>query len=1099
MPQRIASTPACTVVSLLLAGLGITTSPLWPASVSALPPETAAIESAHRAAHLCRAKKLDEASKELRILVGTLEGDLGAGHSATRIARLNLASVDTARGQAPPDRDADSGTKNEDESEIAPALARALKGLRACVAPARVRRTPESDESHRAELRRRLSEEPLESQIAAARRLASQGRYRDALQIAQSAATLADVGTDLAARMRANESLALIQLQLGDAAAALAAAHTAEQYARQTDALESRITMARLLAQAGDLEGARGALEELSSRVQSTRLAAELEEARGDLQIRLGSPGRAMAHLERALAGHRSAFGETHASTAAVLQLEGDAARQAGDYATALGAYRRTLETRREILPTRHPDIARTRNAIGVLRADFGDWQAADRAFSQALSDLRVTLGEQHPETVTVRANRALARWGGEQSAEAADDYEEVAEKLQMVMGHDHPTGAEALRNLARMRLELGEADRAQALLDRALASQLRVLGEAHPASAPTRLARADLLRKRGQPDQARSEIDKAARLLRQAYGDEHPLVARAWLAAADASLALGDATRAWSQASRAAHIVGKHVRRSFGAMSDRQRVAAAQDTSKVVGTALSVPGVAARDTYLAILPHRDSVLRSIAAGRASDRERDAPTRAILEKLAGLREGYAAAVLGATPELAARAQELAAEIDSLQSRAALADVAQREREPLDVLLAACAHLPADGALVEFVAFDRHAAGHSGPPLAAYAAIVIRGAGCHVERVDLGPAETIDRISQRFSQSMREQRSDAARERAELARLLISPLEQALGTTSRWLVIPDASLWGLPLGALPDPQDANHYLLERVTLGYLTSIHELADAPDATAEAAPTRALLFGAPEFGAGPEAGGPVVLTASGPCRIPPFEPLPGTHSELQAVGALLGETRSVMGEQATKARLRSELASRPEILHLATHAYFAGQAKCDEERALRSAWRSGESIAPNPLLLSGIVLAGANREARLAANASSERDSGILTAFEAAGLDLRGSRLVVLSACDTGTGLHQRGQEVQGLRWGFRAAGARALVTSLWRSNDFATRRLMKNFYTALASPDLPRDAFRGAEALRRAQLEHVRAEGRLGLKKPLVWANFVISGLL
>jgi CHAT domain-containing protein len=103
------------------------------------------------------------------------------------------------------------------------------------------------------------------------------------------------------------------------------------------------------------------------------------------------------------------------------------------------------------------------------------------------------------------------------------------------------------------------------------------------------------------------------------------------------------------------------------------------------------------------------------------------------------------------------------------------------------------------------------------------------------------------------------------------------------------------------------------------------------------------------------------------------------------------------------------------------------------------------------------------------------------------------------VLSACDTGTGLQQRGQEVQGLRWGFRAAGARALVTSLWRSKDRATRQLMLRLYQAIESHELPADVFAGAEALRTAQLERVASDSRLGLRRPLLWSNFVFSGVL
>jgi CHAT domain-containing protein len=235
------------------------------------------------------------------------------------------------------------------------------------------------------------------------------------------------------------------------------------------------------------------------------------------------------------------------------------------------------------------------------------------------------------------------------------------------------------------------------------------------------------------------------------------------------------------------------------------------------------------------------------------------------------------------------------------------------------------------------------------------------------------------------------------------------------------------------------------------------------------------------------------VVLTDTGPCQLPPFEALPATRRELDDITELLAEPRRLTGVEVTKQRLEGELARKPRLIHFATHAYFAGNAGCAQsvdDEGLRE-----KPIAPNPLLLSGIVLAGANRPTRV----ESEGESGILTAYEVAGLDLEAADLVVLSACDTGTGLALRGQEVLGLRWGFRAAGAQALVTSLWRSNDAATSRMMRSFYAALISEDLKADALRGAEALRRAKLAQLASETRLGIRRPLIWANFIFSGVL
>jgi CHAT domain-containing protein len=131
--------------------------------------------------------------------------------------------------------------------------------------------------------------------------------------------------------------------------------------------------------------------------------------------------------------------------------------------------------------------------------------------------------------------------------------------------------------------------------------------------------------------------------------------------------------------------------------------------------------------------------------------------------------------------------------------------------------------------------------------------------------------------------------------------------------------------------------------------------------------------------------------------------------------------------------------------------------------------------------------------------------------------GLDLRGTELVVLSACATGRGHVVRGEGVQGLRQAFRLAGARTLVTSLWRVDDAAAAPLMGEFYANLWGKRLPK-----GEALRQAQLTLLRHPpaarrrrpaardlnleesrplpegGRIGGRAhPLVWAGFVLSG--
>jgi CHAT domain-containing protein len=639
------------------------------------------------------------------------------------------------------------------------------------------------------------------------------------------------------------------------------------------------------------------------------------------------------------------------------------------------------------------------------------------------------------------------------------------------------------------MEFDLGQGDRAQQLLEAALAAQQRTLGADHPDLAPTRLAIARLLAQRGKLDEAAAEIDRAIEVLSRSLGPEHPVVARARTTRAKTALARGDDRVAKEQSIEASRSLLVFSQRAFGAISDRQRALLSQDSHEVIGALLSVRSIDPKALYLDLLPHRDSVLRSIAARRAGARG----NAQFSGELDELRRRYVAAVLGGGPDTAQRVKSLAASIENLEVLQGAQGVARPADDPADVLNNACRSLPADAALIKFIAYDRTSAGKAFETEPAYAALIVRGEGCRVSRVELGDGAELQKFAELFAVAMRDQLMDEPIARIELSRIVLEPLKAALAGVERWLVIPDGSLWGIPIGVLPDPEDPNRYLLERVTVGYLTSTYELADASIQKGRAkALERSLLVGAPEFG-GAEHGGPVVLTDTGPCQLPPFEALPATRRELDEITELLEEPRLLLGSEVTKPRLERELASGPRLIHFATHAYFAGIAGCAQavdDEDLRE-----RPISPNPLLLSGIVLAGANRPTRV----ESEGESGILTAYEVAGLDLAAADLVVLSACDTGAGLALRGQEVLGLRWGFRAAGAQALVTSLWRSNDAATSRMMRSFYTALVSEELQADALRGAEALRRAKIAQLESETRLGIRRPLIWANFIFSGVL
>ncbi|MCC5887168.1 MAG: CHAT domain-containing protein [Gammaproteobacteria bacterium] len=222
-------------------------------------------------------------------------------------------------------------------------------------------------------------------------------------------------------------------------------------------------------------------------------------------------------------------------------------------------------------------------------------------------------------------------------------------------------------------------------------------------------------------------------------------------------------------------------------------------------------------------------------------------------------------------------------------------------------------------------------------------------------------------------------------------------------------------------------------------------------------------------------------------------FSPLPGAELEGELIGQQVATARQdhvLYTGRAAEEQVLNELDGPPRVLHMATHGFFL---QADEElrRRLLRTERSLEVMVPppgdNPLLRAGLAFAGVNSNAPFLGEIDTRND-GILTALEVLGLDLSGTELAVLSACDTGIGEIHEGEGVYGLRRAFQEAGVRQVVTSLWEVSDAGTQALMTAFYERMFAGMPPREAFRAA------QLELLESP-RWGY--PFIWSAFVIVG--
>jgi CHAT domain-containing protein len=177
-------------------------------------------------------------------------------------------------------------------------------------------------------------------------------------------------------------------------------------------------------------------------------------------------------------------------------------------------------------------------------------------------------------------------------------------------------------------------------------------------------------------------------------------------------------------------------------------------------------------------------------------------------------------------------------------------------------------------------------------------------------------------------------------------------------------------------------------------------------------------------------------------------WAPLPNSAIEGQQISQLLGASLHT-GSHATTITVQQ--AQRPRVLHIATHGFFLPDQSEPQERQSWMALDGHDLLArfrgEDPMLRSGLVFAGANHPV-----ADPSEDDGYLTAQEAVHLDLQGTELVTLSACDAGSGDIRTGEGVYGLQRALIVAGARSMLLSLWPVPDAATCEFMVRFYTLL-----------------------------------------------
>ena len=792
-----------------------------------------------------------------------------------------------------------------------------------------------------------------------------------------------------------------------------------------------------------------------------------------------GHWAEAEALYKRVLDARLASVGSEHLDTADALTALAGLRLKQGRFDQARELHSRALAIREHQLGANAVSTLQSREALAVVDSHTGRWDSAEQALRQVLQQRRHQLGPDHVETLTALNELGLLMERQSRWLEAERFYREALEGFTAVGDRDDLVPAVIGDNLARTLMVHGLLTEAETLQRRGLASRERLLGSDSPRLATALSNLAETLTLQGRVKEATPLLERGVALLQGSVDADHPdsitlrqnLAMNRWLthhpqealellaSAQDAeTLLLQREVPLLPLADRPGFLssVGEGWLAALSLVADHSTLRAAVDLA-----------FRARLNRHGLLQTMERQQALVAAQSGSQRQTIEALRNVQLQLA---------------DLSLKADRRAA---LTEQRFALEQALYRRLPQLKPTLitpeAVAAKLPVDAALVEIQRYDRFdPAKRPGTRWgeAHFIGLILPSAasGQPARVVALGSAQPLETAVQQALRSTLLGAPEAEQSWAQVAERIWGGLRPALKGIRQVYLSLDGDLHRVPLGILQLAEPHRQVQL-------LTSGRDLLVDLGPADEKRNTPAVVMADPDY----RTSAPTPAQSRGGLeQLGPWQRLPATLREGLFVAQVLG-TPLIHGVQATAARLIA--VHNPQVLHVASHAYF----RPEPVRQQKASWPANQwglnwsDPALDPLLRSGLVLSTPVRPER-------NDDDGYLTAAEMARMQLTGTQLVTLSACDTGRGVRRVGEAVYGLQRALQVAGARATLLSLWKVDDQATEVLMRRFYRrALQGEPL-------TQALQEAQQEFRRdpALKQRGWSHPFYWAGWQLVGI-
>jgi len=694
------------------------------------------------------------------------------------------------------------------------------------------------------------------------------------------------------------------------------------------------------------------------------------------------------------------------------------------------------------------------------------DHVGASKLYEQALAMQNKILGSEHPETLSSLGSVATCYSNMGDNTKAQKLFQRALELTEKVQGSWHKDTAEAIRNLAWVYTETGDYSKARELAQRSLKIDEKRLGPTNVILnlSLTLLAEIEFL----ECNYAKAkELQQRVLDLAEKSGFGNGEVDSALEQLVYICRNMGDLGSAQSFASRAAAVTEHYLQPAL-LTDEKSRLCWQKEF-----LSMDIFACVSRPEQIAQLSLRwkgvvlDSLMEDRALTMAFSKNENSSK--VLQELQGLRTQLAKIAFDQNKK--EEADKISEKIGAIQrSMASLSTRFGRVRASADLTVDTILPALSGGSVfVDFIEF-------SDPKLKEderlhYGAILIAEDGTPAF-IRIPDRVAIDSAADAIRTAVKNGDEQSLQENlATLSTKLWQPVAEKIpAETKRIIVSPDGKLSFISFASLLDGE--GKFICEKYLISYVASGRDLAKQDAAKENKTIT---LFANPKFdlNSTKKIGDRLAMRSSeisafGDIQLPP---LLGTEEECKALKQAAISTgwnpTTYVGAEATEQQIRS--VKNTGILHLATHGFYLNAftpAKDDTRgMSITSVEDSPKPQAQNgadPMRASGIALSGAQNTIKewSKGKCPDPENDGILTAEEVAGLNLDGTWIVTLSACETGIGEARSGEGVFGLRRAFMMAGSKNLIMTLWAVNDASTAEIMADFYKrCFASSDASR----------------------------------------